>query len=186
MPDAGCGDDIPARGFSGGPNQEEGDDGNQVDSDGCSATCLIEPTVADLSDFAVFEFQRGSAFGFCPPVDVIFDLRAESNDSDTVTLSWSVLRDTTNCTVQDQTCPDRDHFDRTLSVGEATRLREAFRAVRVVESLPTGCTDIAFDPCRVNPFRWDDFSAVDFLCHAPLLRSKETQRLFAVLDEVTR
>jgi cysteine-rich repeat protein len=182
---AGCGNGIPARGFSGGPNQEECDDGNHVDGDGCSATCLIEPTVTDLSDFGIFEFQRGSAFDFCPPVDALFDLRAESTDADTVTLSWSVLRDTTNCTVLDQTCPDRDHFSRTLSASEATSLREAFRAVRVVESLPTGCTDIAIDPCLVNAFRWDDFGAVDFLCHTPLLRRDETERLFAVLNELT-
>jgi hypothetical protein len=100
-------------------------------------------------------------------------------------LRWSVLRDAAGCTVTDRTCPNRDHFTRELTTGETARLRATFRDVQVVERMPTGCANIAIDPWLVNAFRWDDFVAVDFLCHTPLLSSDEAERLLAVLEELT-
>jgi len=67
----------------------------------------------------------------------------------------------------------------------AAELRTAFEPVRVVATLPNGCSTIAIDPCLVNAFTWDDFAASDFLCHIPLLRSGEVVRILGVLHALT-
>jgi cysteine-rich repeat protein len=180
-----CGDGVPQLGFSGGPGEEECDDGNTRDGDGCSAQCLIEPSPHDLPGFTAFAFSRQSAFGFCPPTGRLFDLEATTDTAGAVTLQWSILRDDAGCADIPFQCIDLDRASRVLTSAEAAELRAAFQPVRVVATLPNGCSSIAFDPCLVNAFAWDDFRANDFLCHAPLLRAEEVARILGVLDTLT-
>ncbi len=176
-----CGDGVPQTGFAGGPGQEECDDGNDRNGDGCSAQCLLEPVREDFSRFHTFTFSRDSAFGFCPPVGELFDAHVTTDPGGVVSLHWSILRDDAGCTEPPFQCADRDAFSRVLTSDEVTQLRDAFRTVRVVDATPNGCATIAFDPCLVNGFTWDEFHANDFLCHAPLLRTDEVTRILGVL-----
>ena len=181
-----CGDGVPQTGFAGGPNAEECDDGNNADGDGCSALCRIEPTLHDVSAFGTFTFSRESALGFCPPGGQLFDLEATTGATGAITMRWSILRDDAGCDEPPFQCPDRDESSRVLTSDEATLLRGAFHAVRVVATAPNGCSGIAIDPCLVNTFAWDDFVATDFLCHTPLVRSDEVARILAMLNGLTQ
>jgi len=181
-----CGDGVPQTGFAGGPNGEECDDGNNADGDGCSAQCRIEPTLHDFSAFGTFTFNRESALGFCPPTGQLFDVEATTGAMGAITMRWSVLRDDAGCDDPPFRCCDRDEFTRVLTSDEAILLRGAFHAVRVVATEPNGCSSVAFDPCLVNAFGWDDFVATDVLCHTPLVRSDEVARILAVLNGLTQ
>jgi cysteine-rich repeat protein len=160
------------------------DDGNREDGDGCSAQCLLEPALEDFSRFAKFAFSRESALGFCAPVGAPFDFAVATNGGST-TVHWSVLRDGVGCESFPFSCPDRDDFMRILTADEVSRLRETFRAVELFEQRPNGCDAIAFDPCLVNSFRWDEFAATDSPCETPLIPATEVVRILDVLADLT-
>jgi len=184
-----CGDGVEKTDLAGGPGGEECDDGNRRDGDGCSAECLLEPRLVDVSDFETFEFRRESAFGFCPPVGAIFRGRVAADGAGTATFEGLILRGDARCqgvAIPDAECLDLEEFTRPLGVEEEAELREALRAVAVHEQRPNGCDTIAFDPCLVNAFQWDTFRVTDFECRAPKLPDAEVRRLLRLLEELVR
>lgn len=156
--------------------------------------CPLPTSVQDLSGFQQFELSRQSALGFCPPVGSVFHVVVTGRDDGTYDLQLTVTEERA---LGDPDCLDEPFFpftpegkclaavprsDRVLTADEVTSLRAAFGAVRTVEAPDPQCAIIAFDPCVIDTFRWDDLAVNDFLCSSRWMSFQQAEELTAALD----
>jgi hypothetical protein len=124
-------------------------------------------TVVDRSDFHEFRFGQGSALGFCPSLDSVFQASIDRQDDGTYTLEMSIIeageRGVDECMdnselvdVEADCVVVRELPSRSLTEDEAQQVLEVFSTI--------GSTYYFFDyetcvdPCVIYWLSWDDFA----------------------------
>ncbi len=117
----------------------------------------------DFSDFTVFEFTQSPALGFCPNLEIPYQVTIQKLGDGSYQLDMSVLDEgesgADECledVISDTTCIIvRELATRQLTTSEIERVRSVFSSVLIkTEIYPSMC----IDPCLIDSFVWDDFS----------------------------
>jgi hypothetical protein len=155
--------------------------------------CPVPTSVHDFSDFRRFELSRESALGFCAPIGSVFHVVVARRTDGAYDLQSSVAEERA---FGDPDCVDPffplgpeekclaavPRPDRVLTADELASLQSAFGEVRTVDAPDPQCAILAFDPCVIDTFRWDDVAATDFRCHGRRVSFERGEQLTAVLD----
>jgi photosystem II stability/assembly factor-like uncharacterized protein len=151
-------------------------------------TCLPIEFPLDESGVSGFEFTRGPADGFCPPLDAVYDAQLLINEAG----SYDFYHDTLEAGVPGvDTCVPgllgagdcpvvRPHPVRSLSAAEADLVRKAFAGVTMHSRPVPSCG--AADPCVVNSFRWDRLTLTDSPCSDRRIDAAQSTALAAMLQ----
>jgi hypothetical protein len=126
----------------------------------------------DLSAFAVFHFERTASFGFCPPLNAVFEATIRSAPAGRYELAMSLLArgadEVDDCLPiyysTEQCYVVRELPTRDLTASEKDQVRNAFAAVPVFDGPDPQCEHIVVDACLVNRVTWDSVDANDHPC----------------------
>lgn len=145
----------------------------------------------DRSDFDVFQFDRRSAFGYCPPLDSVsrFVLIAQQDGSLLRQAKVFVAgqQGDSDCIpeIPDACVREITLADRLLTAEESAQVRTTFASiVREQQQAPDCKRDVSGDPCLINEFRWDLSAITDFVCGEPRLLADQSAALAALFDSL--
>ena len=160
---------------------------------GLPATVACEHTVVDRSDFRFFTFFARPAFGYCPALGGASHVFMSVRDG-VITREAAVIVEGApgdpDCldgvtTVPPVACPREITLPpRVLTTDEAERVRNAFSSIERERLQNPDCKRIAFDPCLLNEFTWDNAQITDFICGQPRVLPDQSAALLAVLDSL--
>ena len=154
---------------------------------GCESFPVCEPRIElrDFSGFEVFEYRIGPGLGFCPSDGDIYSLTLTRTESG-MRLEHSLVDfreepgEESEClfdTIDVECAVVVPQPGRELTESEVRATLEEFDAIDVTIGPDPICNCIAFDPCLVRDFSWDDEHVAMFPCSSQFVRGEQAVEL---------
>ncbi len=158
---------------------------------GLDAPLACPDVVVDRSAFTIFQFNRRSAFGFCPPLDSVSQIILSDVEGGVERHAMVIVEGTPgdpDCDPEIMPVPavacakEITLPARLLTADEVARVEAAFTSVTVEQRQNPDCPRRPFDPCLINEFTWDATTITDFVCGQPRVLAQESGELIGVLE----